>query len=80
MSKDELVSECSRLLLKITKVEAQHLFLQKKFQEKAVREKNLTQQVRDTKKANNKLRDILKELQDGRLINAETAQLLKVID
>lgn len=79
MEKNELVAECSRLYVELTKLQTKYHTLQIKLGEKATREKNLTQQVLDTKKANQKLKKIVNDLRDESFINVETAEILKVI-
>lgn len=79
METNELVAECTRLYIELTKLQAKYHTLQIKFGEKSTREKNLTQQVSDTNKANQKLKKIVNDLRDENVINAETAEILKVI-
>lgn len=50
----------------------------RKIEKKNVRDKNLTQQVLDTKKSNQKLKNIVNNLQEEEYITPEIAQILKV--
>lgn len=78
MDKDELVAECSRLLVKLSEASAKNIELERKLKDKISRDKNLTQQVLDTKKANQKLKNIVNDLKDNQYISAEAADILKV--
>lgn len=79
MGKAELVAECSRLLLSLTKANAKIDQLEQHLTAKNNRDKKLTQQVLDTKKANEKLKNIVNALRDEQYITEEAANILKVI-
>lgn len=78
MDKDELVAECCHLLLKLSEATAKNIELEKKLKDKISRDKNLTQQVLDIKKANHKLKNIVNDLKEDQYISTETADILKV--
>lgn len=78
MEKDELVAECTRLLNELTKAKNKVNVLESSLEAKNTRQKNLSQQVCDTKKSNEKLKNLLNNLRDEQYISAEAAEILKV--
>lgn len=78
MDKTQLVAECSRLLAEISSVTSKNRILENRLADKITRQRNLSQQVSDTKKANSKLSAIINSLQDEQYITADAAENLKV--
>lgn len=78
MDKAQLVAECSRLLAELSNVTTRNIDLEAKLADKIIRQRNLSQQVSDSKKANSKLSSIINSLRDEQYITAEAAEILKV--
>lgn len=78
MDKADLVAECNRLHLALSKANAQIFDLQDKLKGKVTRIKNLAQQVSDKDKSKQRLQEIVDGLRDAEHISEETVALLKV--
>lgn len=78
MDKVDLVAECNRLHLALSKANARIYDLQNKLEGKVTRIKNLAQQVSDKDKSKRRLQEIVDGLRDAEHISEETVTLLKV--